>query len=45
MTLEEIPEFPEMIGNFGAVTSQGLNMQANDDLWIVIAIVIFESGF
>ncbi|MEM1131972.1 MAG: hypothetical protein AAGH53_03460 [Pseudomonadota bacterium] len=43
MTLDDIPEFPEMVGNFGAVISQGLNMQANDDLWIVISILIYEN--
>lgn len=42
MTLQDIPEFPELVGNYGTMASEGANMLAGDDIWIIIAIYVFE---
>lgn len=44
ITMNEIPEFPELVGNFGAMAVDGLNMLAGDDAWVIIAIYIYENA-
>lgn len=42
MKLEDIPELTEKVANFGAMAMDSVSMIAGDDLWIIIAVYIFE---
>jgi hypothetical protein len=43
MKLDDIPELTEKVANFGAMAMDSVTMLAGDDLWLTVAIYVFEA--
>lgn len=43
MMLSDIPELSEKIGDFGSLAAHSLSPIAGDDLWLIVAIFVYEA--
>lgn len=43
MTLSDIPELTDKVANFGAMAMDSVTMLAGDDLWLIVAVYIYEA--
>lgn len=43
MKLEDIPELTDKVANFGTMAMDSVTMLAGDDLWLIVAIYVFEA--
>ena len=43
MNLADIPELTEKVANFGSMAMDSAPMIAGDDLWLILAVYIFEA--
>lgn len=43
MAIDDIPELTEKVANFGSMAMDSVTMLAGDDLWLIVAIYVFEA--